>query len=491
MSKKPSLITLILIITTTVYSFSSMSTAFVMMGTKSLPWFIISALCYFIPYALIVSQYAKYYAHQSGTIYDWLKESLSPRIAFITTALWYGSYFTWMVSLFLKLWIPLSILLFGKDISKQDTIFGISTNIVVPCLACFSVALITLIIIKGFKNILSLLTISSLAMVGLLILSLISNSFLISQHSDQFLTNLSISQHAPSFFKSTSNDFLSQLPFFIFAITAFGGLDTVSSLADRTGDSRRRFPKAILISTLIIVTLYICGIILWSGANNLNELREIEQLHLGNIMYGLTGSMAKHVAATLGLSASASELLYQIYYRYTAFVLFTAYLGLLSTISYGPLKSILMGTPASMWSQRMTKLNKHHMPTFALCIQAVVIMLVIIAISIQNSAFKELYNQLTYMTNIARSLPYFIVALSFPFFVKKALLPKKELYFNRNYINNALAISTCTCVFIAVLFQIIDPLKQGEIVKAITLIIGPFIFALIANYIYNKKNSAS
>jgi amino acid transporter len=35
--------------------------------------------------------------------------------------------------------------------------------------------------------------------------------------------------------------------FFIFSITAFGGLDTIASLADKTKKSRSRFPRAVII----------------------------------------------------------------------------------------------------------------------------------------------------------------------------------------------------------------------------------------------------
>ena len=55
MTKNNSSQNLILIITTTVYSFSSMISAFFMLGSQSLIWFFISALFYFIPYALIVA----------------------------------------------------------------------------------------------------------------------------------------------------------------------------------------------------------------------------------------------------------------------------------------------------------------------------------------------------------------------------------------------------------------------------------------------------
>ncbi|MGM0125803.1 hypothetical protein IGI37_003204 [Enterococcus sp. AZ194] len=486
MSKNLSISSLILIMTTTVYSFSSMATAFFMMGSKSLPWFLISALLYFIPYALIVAQYTKKYAHKAGTIYDWLKDSLTPKVAFITVFLWYCSYFTWMVSLFMKLTIPLSILVFGEDLTQQATWFSIPTN---GLLALFSICLVLVIhwlISRGFKAIMTFLKISSLAMLGLLILSLVSNLTLAYHHLDQFWPNVIKSYHAPSYFKGTNHQFLSQLPFFIFSITAFGGLDTVASLSDKTNDSQKKYPKALIISTGVIVFLYCFGILLWSGANDLALLRDTKQVHLGNLMYSLMGTLAKDLAQTLHLTASTSALLQQFYTRYTAFTIAFAYLGLLSSISYGPLKSLIKGTPKEIWSPKLVRSNTQKMPTRALCIQAIALSLCIVALSINNQFLGDLFNQLTYMTNVSRALPYFIVAVSFPFFLKKKIVPYEELFIQNKWINQLLSFSVCACIFLAISFQLYEPLKLGNYANLATLILGPTLFSSLAYVLYAR-----
>lgn len=171
MTKKGPSQNLILIITTTVYSFSSMISAFFMLGSQSLIWFFISALFYFIPYALIVAQYTKKYAHRSGAIYDWLKESLSPKAAFTTVFLWYSSYFIWMISLFMKILIPLSILIFGKDRTATIDWLGFSPQFWLALLSILAVLFITWMNKRGFQVIFRFLHISGYAMVGLLVLS--------------------------------------------------------------------------------------------------------------------------------------------------------------------------------------------------------------------------------------------------------------------------------------------------------------------------------
>ena len=102
----------VLIIATTVFSFSSSTTAFFTMGLHSIPWLALAAIFYFIPFAIINSEFTSAYPKAKGSLYQWISENLSQRLAFITSFIWYSSYFIWMMSLFLKLWIPFSVLIF-------------------------------------------------------------------------------------------------------------------------------------------------------------------------------------------------------------------------------------------------------------------------------------------------------------------------------------------------------------------------------------------
>ena len=485
-TKSLSFFNLILIIVMTVYSFSSMSSSFFMMGLKSFPWFLISAFFYFIPYALIVSEYTRSYSNRTGGIYDWLKDAFSPRIAFITAFLWYCSYFTWIISLFMKLLIPFTIMLFGQDLTSAEQWFGIDTAYWIMVLSLVAVFCMTWVINRGHQAVFSFLKTSSYAMVGLLLISGIGNLMLMVNTPQLIAQNMQQSLAAPSFFKGTNDSFLSQLPFFIFAITAFGGLDTIASLVDKSGQQQKKFPKALIISAVIIVVLYFGGIMLWSGANNLNVLRETDQFHLGNLMYGLMGSLANNLSIAFGLSASAQAFLYQAFIRYTAFTLFVAYIGLLSSITYTPLKSLIQGTPKEIWPQFLTKINQKQMPQTALWIQASVVSVCIIGLSLNSTILGALFNQLTYMTNVARAIPYFVVAASYPFYrIKNPGLLKHSLIAS-HWQGYLCSLSVCTATLIAITFQVYQPFHTGEYVQALLLIIGPILFGLLGSSIYQR-----
>ena len=474
---------LVLIITTTVYSFSSMISAFFMLGSRSLLWLLISAFCYFIPYALIVAQYTKKYSHKSGSIYIWLKDSLSPRSAFITIFLWYCSYFIWMISLFMKVLIPLSILLFGKDITTTIDWFGIPSNVWLALFSIIAVAFITWINQRGFHVIFTLLRVSGYLMVGLLLLSFIGNFALISKNPDQVLLNLHHSFSIDSFFSNSSSRLLSQLPFFIFSITAFGGLDTVASLADKTKNSRSIFPRSIIVSALFIFLLYVFGIILWSGANDIERIRDIQSLNLGNLMYGVMDHLARSLAETFHFTSNQAYLIRQIFIRFTAITMGSAYISLLCSISYGPLTSLIESIPKKAYP-KLFKLNKNQMPETVLWIQGVSISCCIVFLSLNNNFFSDLFNQLTYMTNVSRAIPYFVVAASFPLFLKKGIINKQALLVKNLLLNYLFSMSVCVCIFVAISFQIYEPLKLGNYLNFFTLLLGPTLFSLLASIIY-------
>ncbi len=113
---------IVLVIATTVFSFSSSTMAFFTIGLKSLIWLAVVAVLYFLPFAIINSELTSAYPKSKGALYAWLADNLSPRIAFITTFIWYASYFVWMTSLFFETLDPFWFTRFwARYFSDDDT----------------------------------------------------------------------------------------------------------------------------------------------------------------------------------------------------------------------------------------------------------------------------------------------------------------------------------------------------------------------------------
>lgn len=493
-----SLVKLILIITTTIFSFSSMSSAYYMMGVKSLFWLLIAALFYFIPYVLIVSEFTATYKNKSGGIYCWLQDVFSPKIAFITTFLWYCSYFIWLISLLMKMWIPLSIIITGKDISSQDFLFwGIPNTVWLSIFSILAIVIITILISRGFKTVSFFMVCSGIFMMILMAVCIIGNLILMYFYPDQILPNLEASYANISFFSMTSSaatdanssNLIFQLPYLIFAITALGGLDTIASLVNEMGSIRNKFYKAVVISSLLIMILYFGGIMIWSMGSNLTDMRA-QNLHLGNLMYGLVYQLTVSVGHALNLSTQTIYYLSRLSVVFSAFTLFFAYIGLLSVITYAPLKSLIGGTPANFWPKKLTTLNSFGVPSNALWGQAILLSVFIVFITISNYFASNIYNQLTYMTNISRSIPYLIIAFSFPFFRANKDILHPVILIKKHYMIKPLALSVSLCIFIGIFFQLYQPILESNFSKLGCLIGGPLFFGFcgysLFYFFYNK-----
>lgn len=486
---------LIIMITMTVFSFSSMTTAFFLMGIKAFPFFIGAALFYFIPYAIIISEFTGVYKNQHSGLYGWLAGTLSERTAFIAAFLWYCSYFIWMISLFMKLWIPLSILVFGEDLTKKEhLIFGIPTTILIGFFSILLVGVTLFFVNRGFKGIASALYLSGISMILLILLSLGGNLWLWLTNQAMIVPNLTASLKDGQSGAMNSRTLIEQLSFMIFAITAFGGLDTVASLVDKTGKQKNKFPKLLISSSILVIICYFLGILLWSGGTNLSHLKANSSIHLGNLMYELMANLGEAIAHSLSLSTNYSQLLVQFFIRFTALTLTLSYIGLLSTTFYIPIRSLVQGTPTHYWHSKFKNNNKHGMPSYALSIQGLLISLFILGISFSSHYVVFLYNQLTIMTNISRAIPYLLVALAYPKF--------KENLCHQQYPSHCdfsikrcllLSRSVIISVVLSILLQICQPLIKGNIIQSLTLISGPLLFSLIAVLLYayfqRKKQS--
>ena len=113
--KKMTLTGLILMIFTSVFGFANSPSAFYLMGYNATPFYIVSALFFFIPFALMMAEMGSAYRKEEGGIYSWMNNSVGPRYAFIGTFMWFSSYVVWMVSTAAKVWVPFSTFLFGAD----------------------------------------------------------------------------------------------------------------------------------------------------------------------------------------------------------------------------------------------------------------------------------------------------------------------------------------------------------------------------------------
>ncbi|EPL3846552.1 glutamate/gamma-aminobutyrate family transporter YjeM [Klebsiella aerogenes] len=481
--KKMSLIGLILMIFTSVFGFANSPSAFYLMGYSAMPFYLFSALFFFIPFALMMAEMGSAYRKEEGGIYSWMNRSVGPRFAFIGTFMWFSSYVVWMVSTAAKIWVPFSTFLFGADKTQSWAFAGLTSTQTVGVLAACWMVLVTLVAAKGVNKIAKITAVGGIAVMCLnLVLLLVSGAILL-LNGGHFAQPLDFTASPNPGYQSG----LAMLSFVVFAIFAYGGIEAVGGLVDKTEKPEKNFAKGIIIAALVISIGYSLAIVLWGVSANWQQVLSNHSTNLGNITYVLMTSLGATLGQALHLSPQAAALTGVWFARITGLSMFLAYTGAFFTLSYSPLKAIIQGTPKALWLTMMTKVNANGMPANAMWLQCLLVSLFILLVSFGGDTASAFYNKLTLMANVSMTLPYLFLAIAFPFFKAKADLDRPFVMF-KSRISTLLATTIVVLVVaFANIFTVIQPvMDSGDWNSTLWMVGGPIFFSLLALGIYEN-----
>ncbi|EPM0574171.1 glutamate/gamma-aminobutyrate family transporter YjeM [Klebsiella aerogenes] len=481
--KKMSLIGLILMIFTSVFGFANSPSAFYLMGYSAMPFYLFSALFFFIPFALMMAEMGSAYRKEEGGIYSWMNRSVGPRFAFIGTFMWFSSYVVWMVSTAAKIWVPFSTFLFGADKTQSWAFAGLTSTQTVGVLAACWMVLVTLVAAKGINKIAKITAVGGIAVMCLnLVLLLVSGAILL-LNGGHFAQPLDFTASPNPGYQSG----LAMLSFVVFAIFAYGGIEAVGGLVDKTVKPEKNFAKGIIIAALVISIGYSLAIVLWGVSANWQQVLSNHSTNLGNITYVLMTSLGATLGQALHLSPQAAALTGVWFARITGLSMFLAYTGAFFTLSYSPLKAIILGTPKALWPTMMTKVNANGMPANAMWLQCLLVSLFILLVSFGGDTASAFYNKLTLMANVSMTLPYLFLAIAFPFFKAKADLDRPFVMF-KSRISTLLATTIVVLVVaFANIFTVIQPvMDSGDWNSTLWMVGGPIFFSLLALGIYEN-----
>ncbi len=321
--KKMSLIGLILMIFTSVFGFANSPSAFYLMGYSAIPWYVFSALLFFIPFALMMAEMGSAYRKEEGGIYSWMNNSVGPRYAFIGTFMWFSSYVIWMVSTAAKVWVPFSTFLFGADMTQHWRIAGLEPTQVVGLLAVGWMILVTCVASRGINKIARITAVGGIAVMCLnLVLLLVSVAMLLLT-GGHFAQDINfISSPNPGYQSG-----LAMLSFVVFAIFAYGGIEAVGGLVDKTEKPEKNFAKGIVFAAIVISVGYSLAIFLWGVSTNWQQVLSNSSVNLGNITYILMKSLGMTLGNALHLSPETAMAMGEWFARITGLSMFLAYTG--------------------------------------------------------------------------------------------------------------------------------------------------------------------
>ncbi|MEG0842980.1 MAG: glutamate/gamma-aminobutyrate family transporter YjeM [Romboutsia sp.] len=488
-TKKLTLIPLILMIFTSVFGFSNMPRAFYLMGYSAIPWYVFSAIFFFIPYAFMMAEYGSAFKKEKGGMYSWMEKSIGPKYAFIGTFMWYASYLIWMVSVSSSIWIPLSNAVMGSDVTGTWSLFGLDSVKTIGILAVMWIGLVTFVGSKGVDKISKVTSIGGAA-VTLLNVVLLGGGVIVALMNGGLAEP--VVNMAQSFTVSPNVAYqtpVAILSFLTFAVFAFGGLEVLGGLVDETENAEKTFPKGLAISAIVISLGYAFGIFACGMFTNWSDVLGVEGINLANATYILMGNLGIQIGQGLGLSEAVSLTIGAWTARFVGLSMFLSLTGAFFTLTYSPLKTLIQGAPKEIWPGKLGEI-KNGMPINAMKVQAGIVMVMILLVSFGGSNASKFFTILTLMTNVAMTIPYMFLAAAFPAFKKKQLSGKLEspfMVYKSQAISTVVAIVVTAVIGFANAFTIVEPLLSSpmRVGDTIAMIGGPLTFSVVGIILFS------
>lgn len=486
--KKMSVTALVLMIFASIFGLGNVTTAYYQMGYGAIIWYIAGAVLFFIPTSLMFAEYGSALRENQGGIYSWLEISIGEKPAFIGAFIWYAAWVITLVSQFSTVCVPISGLIFGKDTTQGWHLLGMSSTETLGLIGIGLLVLITWMSTRGFDKIEKIASASGAVIIGISGIFIVASVLMLiinHGHLAQPMTMHAIVSSPNSQFKSP----IAILSFFVYAVFAYAGMETMGGTIDRVDKPERNFPKGIIFAGIGMILIYALGIFLWGVTANWHKVLGTNSTDLGNITLVLMQNLGYTIGREIfHLPIHQAVIMGQWTDRLIGFEEVMSLLGSMAVLIYSPLKTILLGSPKRLWPEKLTRLNNRKMPAFAMWMQATVMGTIILGVSFGGKSAQQFYTVLTDMNNITSSVPYLFLIFAFPFFKRvKALNRPFEVYKNQKLTTTICIVSWIT-ILLGIIFTIIQPMLQHDGYTAFWTVFGPIFFALVGWIFYRRAN---
>lgn len=493
--RKIALPNFILMILTSVFGVVNIGIGFFNMGYTAIPWYIIGGFLFFLPFIFMMVELATGFSQESGGIYTWMSKSVGVKFAFVGIMMWYASYVIWMFGKSLNMWVPFSVILFGKDLT------GNIPQWVLGIMAVGVVLLIAFIVSLGAKKLSILSSIGGVAVIGMNVILLVGGVVALIMNGGFAEPINGVGSFVG---RSPNPDFQSMaamLGFLVYAVFAYGGVEAIAGTADEVENPKKNVKKGIVIAGTFVVTCYIFGYLM-AGVAVTPEGLSTEGYNATSALYGIMYGLGDRLAGPeLG----------DVFMRLSGLGMFLAYIGAFIALTYAPLKQLIGGTPKEFWPKSFQKRNAEGIATAAVKVQAFIVIIFIslkvflteIISHIQGSeeaaeeAVKNLFDNIISMSNIAMTLPYLFLIIAFFCYRQRDDLPKGMTIYKSQTMVKIVTFVTFFVVAFANIFSIIQPMvdayfhQDGNwlagLDQTVWIVAGPVVFGMLAIIIYERS----
>lgn len=484
-NKKLTLIPLALMVVTSVFMFPNVPRAYLLMGYAAIPWYILAAITYLIPFAFMVGEYGAAFKKEKGGIYSWLERIVGPKYAFISIFMWYVGWIVWIILTCNSIWVHFSTIIFGKDTTSTWSILGLGSTHTLGILSIIFAIVLTVIAAKGLDKVSKITSVGGISVAFINIAAYIGAIivFILNHGKIAQAINMHALLHSPNVDYTSG---ISIISFISFAILAYAGIEVVAGVTDDTENAEKTFPKGVLIGSIFIGIGYSLGIFACGVFTNWNSVLSGKNVNMVNVTIIMMNNLGYQIGQGLSLSQAACVSLGNWVGRFVGLSMFLTYFGALISYSYSPLKQLIEGTPKKLWPGKLSEI-KDGIPKNAIWVQCALIVFFIFILSIGGEGASKFFDKLVLMTNVATTLPYIFMAGAFAKFKKDTTIEKPFEIFKTYNSSLVWTIIVTVTVIVANVTVILKPaVTKGDIASSIWMIAGPLVFSIIALAMYGR-----
>lgn len=306
-------------------------------GMQSIFYYGIASIVFFIPCSLVSAELATGWP-EIGGLYNWVKEALGPRIGFF--AVW----LQWVQNL---AWFPTQLTFVG----------GVCAYLIDPALVknkTYMLIMVFTLYWGSFAfNMLGMRVSGLISTVGAILGTLVPGGLLI------FFATMWVLNGKPIDFDLSWSAAIpkistwSEIAFLAGMFLSISGMEMSAAHAREVENPQRDFPRAILLSAVLILGLYVLGTLAIS-------------VLVTSENHSLVDSVLKAFANALGTESIWIS-------KIVLCLILLGSFGSLTTWMIGPAKGLLASTRCGELPPILQKLNKHETPVAILVLQGIIV----------------------------------------------------------------------------------------------------------------------
>jgi amino acid transporter len=395
-------------------------------GAGSILLWIIAAVIFFVPMALICAEFSSIFPESKGGMIGWIKEGLGEKPAFYASWMYYISFYFYFPAVLTFVAIALAYAVCPSLAQNK----AYTTLFVIISYWC-----ITFIVLKGYKTAAKFASMGGLfgvtiPIIAIVILSLVSIFIL----QKPIQTDYSLPSWIPHLTRSN-------ILFIPTMALAMAGVEISSPFASKMKNPAADYPKAIVLSAICVTAGYIIGTVALTFVISPSEIGAAS---------GILEDIAK-VTREVGFPLGGRIICIMIAY---------ASLAASCIILFGINSFLIDGNGRKFLPEFITRKNKDDMPKNIIIIQGIIITIIVLVTSTFKTV-EAIYTILIMVETILMFLPYLILIIAY---IKTKKNPDLVATFNvpgKNFGATLAVILVTVMTLIAVLIPVFS-VPKGE-----------------------------